>query len=242
METVCGRFDVSQGRTPRNIQAASAIALLLQQAGGRVRQRARAVSSFVEQIVRMMLDLVGLYYTQERVIRVTGPEGKVSWYPVSNRDLFKTKVWVDPITGQEFKEEYIPEMDVIVTAGTDTPTSKAYYSELAMELFRANVIDDIALLDTLQFPRWREILARKKQMEQQQVVQPPGALPGGLPGGVPAGEPGAAPPGGAGPPPELAAMLGAAQAEANPYANIGGTAGDVAQLAKMIRLLQQGGA
>jgi hypothetical protein len=249
METVCGRYDVSQGRTPRNVQAASAIALLLQQAGGRVRQRARAVSSFVEQIVKMMLDLVGEHYTQERVIRVTGPEGQVSWRPVSNRGLFKTKVWVDPMTGQQFAEEYVPEMDVIVTAGTDTPTSRAYYSELAMQLFQSGVIDDIALLDTLQFPRWREILARRKQSAMQQQMQQAGMPPGDVPPELlmaiqaAAAQQGGQSQGGS-IPPELAAMQGAAQMEVNPYAQLGGSGGgsapsDIGQLAQLIEMLQQ---
>lgn len=245
LETICGRYDVSQGRTPRNIQAASAIALLLQQAGGRVRQRARAVTSFLEQLTRKVLDLIGMYYTEERLIRILGADGQVQWEPFSRNNILKTKTWTDPLTGQVYEEEYIPEFDVVVTAGTDTPTSKAYYSEMAMQLFQGGVIDEIALLDTLQFPRWREILARKQQAE---APPPPPPVPGMPPGGLP---PGGLPPGGLPPgvvpgtppvPPELAAMQQAGAVEANPYAQMGGAGNELEQLAKMIRELQlQGG-
>lgn len=204
METVSGRYDVAQGRTPRNVQAASAIALLLQQAGGRVRQRSRAVASFVEQTVAMMVDLAGKYYTEERLIRVIGTNNAVTHEPISRMDFLKTKVWLDPLTGQESLEEYIPEMDVIVRAGIDTPMSKAYYSEMAMQLFSAGVIDEIALLDVLQFPHWRTILARKQGLQQQQQAQ---AAPQAAPTGV--APTGAAPPptGAGGLPPELMAAL-----------------------------------
>ena len=229
METISGRFDVSQGRAPRNVQAASAIALLLQQAGGRVRQRARAVSSFAEQIVRKLVDLVSANYDQERLIRIIGDEGEVSWEHMSGKDLFKTKVWFNPLTGEEVLEEYVPDVDVIVTAGTDTPTSKAYYGELSMQLFQAGVIDEIALLDTLQYPQWREVLARRKAAAQPQQ-----------PAGVPPVEGGPMPP-------ELAAMLGAQQMQADPYAAVGGGGGEPElgeqEMAELMRLLamQEGG-
>lgn len=246
METICGRYDVAQGRTPRNIQAASAIALLLQQSGGRVRQRARAVSSFVEQIIKMVVDLIGMNYTVDRIIRVEGENGAVSWETVSPQDLLRTKTWYDPLTGQQHMETYVPEMDVEVTAGTETPTSRVYYSELAMQLYQQGIIDDEALLDTLQFPRWREILARKKAAAQQAQAAPqssPG-LPGlpGLPGGVL--QPGAAPGSGLGSP-ELAGVAGGEQMAQGAQVPFGGGGGsqnaDLAALAMLINQLQQGG-
>ncbi|MGD9643964.1 MAG: hypothetical protein AB7V08_14690 [Elusimicrobiales bacterium] len=235
MEAVCGRYDVAQGRTPRNIQAASAIALLLQQAGGRVRQRARAVASFVEQLVRMMLDLVGMYYTEERMVRVLGEDNKPVMISVSRDQIVKKREFENPLTGEKTVLEYIPDYDVIVTAGSETPTSKAFYSDLALKLFQLNVIDEVALLDTLQFPRWREILARKQglipspvqQMTQQEAPQ---------------GVEGASPP-------ELQAVEQAAEVEANPFAQIGGAApeeaetpeGEAARLEALMARLREAG-
>lgn len=217
MEAVSGRYDIAQGRSPRNVRAASAIAMLLQQAGGRVRQRARAVASFIEQITHMIIDLVLRHYTEERMIRVVGKDGALSWKYVSRESFLKRKVVVDPLTGEETVEEYTPEFDVIVTSGTDTPVSKAYYTDLAVQLFQLGVIDDIALLEILQFPRWREILARKGRAVPQ---------PGG--GEV---QPTAAP--------EMEAQREAAAMEVNPYANIGGSASsDVGRLIEVLRSLE----
>lgn len=239
METVCGRYDVAQGRTPRNIQAASAIALLLQQAGGRVRQRARAVSSFVEQIVRMMLDLVCMYYTEKRTIRVVGQDGVSSELSVSRGDITKQRTVINPLTGEQYTEEYVPEFDIIVTAGSETPTSKAYYSDLAVKLFQMGVIDEVALLDTLQFPRWREILARKRGGAASQIQQQGGTLPEIPNVPPPEGEPGAVPQA-----PENQAVEQAAGAEANPFAQIGGSApeggGELEQLLSLLAQLQEG--
>ncbi len=230
MEAVCGRYDVAQGRTPRNIQAASAIALLLQQAGGRVRQRARAVASFVEQLVRMMLDLVGMYYTEERMVRILGEDEKPVVITVSRDQIVKRREVVNPLTGERQVLEYIPDYDVIVTAGAETPTSKAYFSDLAVRLYQMGVIDEIALLDTLQFPRWREILARRgvpvEQLKAQQQQQQPEGGPVA---------------------PEQAAVEEAVEIEANPFAEIGGAApeeaeapeGEAARLQALMARLQE---
>lgn len=233
METICGRYDVAQGRTPRNVQAASAIALLLQQSGGRVRQRARAVSSFVEQIIKMAVELIGMNYTVDRIIRVEGEDGKVMNESVSPQELVRTTQWIDPLTGQVSEETYIPEMDIEVVAGTETPTSRVYYSELAMQLFGAGVIDEDALLDTLQFPRWREIVARKRAMRQAQAQAQMGVPPQGGP---------PPPPQGGQIPPELAAMLGGEQTMRGAQAPGGQPSEqELLMLAELIGRLQQSG-
>lgn len=234
METVCGRHDVAQGRTPRNVQAASAIALLLQQAGGRVRQRARAVSNFIAEIVKMMLDLVGMYYTEERVIRVLGEDGNWTTMTVSRNSVMKQRIVTNPLTGEQRVEEYIPDLDIIVTAGSETPTSKAYYSDLALKLFQMGVIDDIALLDTLQFPRWRETLQRMKERAMQLAQAQAGQAP------VP--QTPAAPAEGAPTSPEAAAERRAGAVEANPFAALGaserrGGGSTNEEVAQLMRLL-----
>jgi hypothetical protein len=229
METVTGRFDIAQGRAPRGVRAASAIAMLLNQGAGRVRQRARAISSFVQQLVQMMIYLIGEYYTEERMIRILGKDGSPQWETVSRGDFLKAKTFVNPTTDEEYTEAYIPEFDVRVTAGTDTVTSKAYFSELALQLYQLHVIDEVALLEILEFPRWREVLARKQQAAQPQVGgAPPGAVPGG--GGVP---------------PSLAAQLfggGLSKTpETTPYTYVGGgdvSSGDLEQLRQLIESIR----
>lgn len=232
LETVTGRFDIAQGRAPRGVRAASAIAMLLQQGAGRVRQRARAMASFVQQLVQKMIDLIGMYYTEERLVRVVGSDNTITWDSISRDVLLKRRVYVDPETGEERVEEYIPDFDVRVVAGTDTTASKAYFTELAVQLYQMHVIDEIALLELLEFPRWREVLERKNQAAAQQGAAQRAAAQQALGG--------AAPIGGVGAPPEAQALQGAAAVQANPYGGIGG-GGDLGLLQQLINSLQQGG-
>ena len=139
--------------------------------------------------------------------------------------------------------------------------SKAYYSQMAMQLFTAGVIDDIALLDNIQFPHWREILARKQAAEQQQMAmqqqmaqpqpQPQQAVPAAPP--IPdqqmleqqmleqlmlEQQAGAGMDTGVGGlPPELLAMLGAGAVP--PPVQAGGSPNEIAQLLAMLQALQQ---
>lgn len=180
METVSGRLDISQGRAPRGVRAASAISLLLQQAAGRVRQRSRALAGFEKQIVSLQIMYIGHCYDDERLLRVVGADGMVEWDTFNRSDIVRVMKYTDPETGQQREEEYIPDLDINISVGAETPTSKAYYAEQALQLFQMQVIDDVALLDVLDFPKWRQIHDRmvkvreeqqQAQMQQQQAQQ-----------------------------------------------------------------------
>jgi hypothetical protein len=197
----------------------------------------------------MMLDLASRYYTEERMIRIIGADEEASWQPISREDIMLSRVQINPLTGEETVEKYLPEYDIIVTAGTETPASKAYYGDLAMRLFQLGVIDDVALLDTLQFPGWREILDRMKNnaaalaMARASQAPPPEgrapASPGGSMSRAPVGGGGASP-GAPAPamPPELLALRGAAETEENPYQRIGGAASEEGLSPEVLHLLQ----
>ena len=75
------------------------------------------------------------------------------------------------LDGNQIREEFIPQFDIIVNVGSETPTSKVYYAELATQLYDKGIIDEIALLEVLDFPRWRQALERKKRAEQEAMQQ-----------------------------------------------------------------------
>jgi len=170
MEAVSGRIDITQGRAPRGIRAASAIALLLQQAAGRIRQRSRSVASYVEQVIDLVIMNIGHFYTDERLIRVDGIDDKPKWLTVTKDSFVRYKNYVD-LNGNQIQEEFIPQFDIIVNVGSETPTSKVYYAELATQLYDRGIIDEIALLEVLDFPRWRQALERRKKAEQEAMQQ-----------------------------------------------------------------------
>lgn len=72
LETIVGRFDVSQGRTPGGITAFKAIAELSARAQVRLRIKEMALNSLYEDTGNYINRLIALYYTEKRQYRIMG--------------------------------------------------------------------------------------------------------------------------------------------------------------------------
>jgi len=187
METISGRFDITQGRAPRGVRAGYAIALLQQAAGGRTKDKADVLNDFISQILKLTLEYIKEFYTEARIYRILGQNNEIIGEGVfRNAQLLK----IDESTG----EEYIPDFDVEVSVGINTPISKAYIADLAVQLYGMQVIDRQAVLEAVDFPNWRNILARVegKQAPGQASEQVPPELAAALQGaGMPQSRPAA---------------------------------------------------
>lgn len=165
METISGRFDITQGRAPRGVRAGYAIALLQQAAGGRTKDKADVLNDFIAQILRLTIEYIKEFYTEARVYRILGRNNEIIEEGVfRNTQLLK----IDETTG----EEYIPDFDVEVSVGINTPISKAYIADLAVQLYNMQVIDRQAVLEAVDFPNWRNILARVEGKQAPEQVPP----------------------------------------------------------------------
>jgi hypothetical protein len=161
-ETVTGIHDVSQGRRPQGITAAAAIAELQEAGQARIRLKSRGLEKTVKNLGEMIKSRIMQFYTEERVIRIIGPDKKVEFMPFDAR----------LIQG---------DFDVMVEAGSSLPVSKAGRYNQATELRKMNVIDDEAYLEAIDWPGRDKILQRMGKL-----VQPgPGASAGPAPGGAP---------------------------------------------------------
>ena len=75
METIIGRFDISQGRTPGDVTAYKAIAELSARAQVRLRIKEMAITSSYEEGGTYTNRLIEQYYTENRKYRILGEEG-----------------------------------------------------------------------------------------------------------------------------------------------------------------------
>jgi hypothetical protein len=145
------------------------------------------------------------FYREPRVARITGKKGQWPDYfeffieeaPGENGD----KQYIFNKKNYEFNPEqnrYVSEpnfqqigptkglMDIKIMSGTAMPYSKTTRSNIAFKLFDSGVIDDEALLDTLEWPDAEQILNRKR--EAQAALPPPesgGPTPAPQPQGAP---------------------------------------------------------
>ncbi len=76
METIAGRFDISQGRTPGSVVAFRALDLLAARAQVRLRSAEKAMASSFEDCGNYINHLIDGHYTESRAYRILGDESE----------------------------------------------------------------------------------------------------------------------------------------------------------------------
>lgn len=171
METIVGRFDISQGRTPGSVTAFRALDLLNQRAQVRLRSAETDITTAYEDCGRYINQLVVENYTEGRVYRILGDDDgagpqfdtfdladiqKVHVFEGVPADLLAQynlppgttvipfRGWTPPegmIEGQDY-EVYSPDFDVECRTTTGLPSDRIFYMEVAKELLALGKIDD----------------------------------------------------------------------------------------------------
>ena len=259
METIIGRFDISQGRTPSSITAFRALDLLAARAQVRLRSAETAMVTGHEDCGNYINNLIYKCYTDQRKYRILGddvgqkeqvyfnpdtgeeqpysPGGapgpewemqqrtkapqykdfdanehkKVYLYDTDSvvpYNDFKQKMnefqeripGIDGIyqEGEQY-EVYCPQFDVISRVSTSLPTDRAFYMEMAKELYAGGAIDGEVFWYVIQngkFPPYEEMIVQEqeKKAQQQQMMQMQAMMQAGQ-GQIPGGQQQALPPG-----------------------------------------------
>lgn len=78
-ETVVGRFDISQGRTPSSVTAFRALDLLNTRAQVRLRSKEESIASAYEEVGMNINRLIDMYYDRARSYRIIGDQDTRKW-------------------------------------------------------------------------------------------------------------------------------------------------------------------
>ena len=194
METIIGRFDISQGRTPGNVTAFKAIAELSARAQVRLRSKEMTITSGYEEASQYVNRLIAENYTERRQYRimgkVTNDEGKesagYSYGTYRQEDMLKVydqeSGTVTPYNqipdpeaiNPETQEVYFPDFDTFCKTSSVQPSDRFYNIEIAKELLGMGVIDVaifLTVMETGKFPPMEEIQKLNEQKAQQLVQQ-----------------------------------------------------------------------
>lgn len=206
-ETLVGRFDISQGRTPGSVTAFRALDLLSSRAQIRLRSKEKAMTMAYEDVGNYINHLIVKFYTDRRAYRVLGDDAADTVYEIFDPIRFK-KVFIfdlgdslplsdfqsggwetalDMIEGEDY-EIYCPEFDTQCRVTSSLPTDRVFYMDMAKELFMGQLIDMETfwyVLDNGKFPPYKELIEQiqenAEQMQQAQQAQQ-GGQPGAQPG------------------------------------------------------------
>ena len=149
--------DVDRGDAPTGIVAASAIQMLQERAAVLIRAKIRAVDSLVRNRGRCFISFLQNFHVDEEIVNVSGT-------PVPMRGI--------DFVGGEFA--------YIVESGSTVIKTEAEERQQAVDLFGLGAIDQRALLETVKFPNWRDIIERMNQagpLEQAMQIMVDAGLP-----------------------------------------------------------------
>jgi len=158
MDQISGIGDVTQGQTPTNVQAYSAMALLAEQDERRIGPVLKDIRQNVGDLVLLTLNLIRMYWPDGKRLAVSGPDGAMEEF-VYSRAVLPDEFYID------------------VSKNAPLPTSPAAESQKIFDIFNAAISAGQPLppewlkesLDAgrpLPFPkREAEVQARKAEME-----------------------------------------------------------------------------
>jgi hypothetical protein len=191
-ESISGISEITQGRKPTGVTAASAIENIQEASQTRIRMKERNLEVSLQQMGMQIMALMMQFYREPRVVRITNKhdawpqyfeffieEPEQGSYIVNQKNyLFdqNRKQYV-PATNYDSSGPTKGTMDVKVMGGTSMPWSKATRTNIAFRLYDLKAIDAKELLETLEWPDAEAVTQRLNEQNQQPEGAPQGMPP-----------------------------------------------------------------
>lgn len=140
--------DADRGVVPSGVTAASAIVALQERNQVLMQAKTAAIDRMVEERARWAIGLWQNFGTEEETATVNGDD--IAYRPVD-------------LVGRRF--------NFVVESGSSTPRTSLQVQEQAVNLATAGFIDRRALLETLNFPGWKEIIERMGETQLDSALQ-----------------------------------------------------------------------
>jgi hypothetical protein len=119
---ISGQHEVTHGQMPPGVTAATAISFLQERDESKLSPTFDSLEEGIEKIAQLSLSYVNQFWTTERMVRVTGPEGSFDSLALKGSDLDNN-------------------LDIRVEAGSALPVSKAAKQALIMDMMKMGFID-----------------------------------------------------------------------------------------------------
>lgn len=168
VDAVSGIQDVTQGRKPKGIEAASAINELQEAAQTRLRLKVRNMEGSLRQLGALAIPLVQQNYKEERVIRLVGGDPKNPDFVIINQQIVDKSG-----TAIRINDVSVGEYDIEIGVGSTLPINKTNLFKEMVDLYKLGAVDAQAVLETssLSVPQQMKILQRMAQQQQMMAQE-----------------------------------------------------------------------
>lgn len=165
MEAISGLSAISRGGAPQGRNAQSVVDAMQEAAFVRIRMALRNLERFLRRVGMKTASLITENYTVPRMIAYVGPDGEQSMTNLSTEHFY-----VPGISGS-MPMRFRLNVDV----GSQTQTSRQARESKAITLFGLGAIDQLALLEAVDWPNRTAIFERISKLKAAGAFEPPGA-------------------------------------------------------------------
>ncbi len=144
LKEVTGSRDVSQGGYSSGVTAASAISILREAGAKSSRDGIEETFRAYVKIIALVIELIRQFYSEKRIFRIVGEDGKAEYLDFCGRDL----------TEDDGRRPYF---DIEVNATKKSPSEAAQKNQFAKELYesgafkRENATETLMMLELMDF-------------------------------------------------------------------------------------------
>lgn len=149
-----GQHEVSNGSTPPGVTAATAISFLQEQDESLIATSYTSIEEAIEKIASQSLSYVGMYWDEDRTVKIVGLEGSFDVQTFKSADLRGNT-------------------DIRVESGSALPTSRAAKQAFIMDLMKMGFIDPNEGLEIMEIGGLQSVYERiqidKRQAQRENL-------------------------------------------------------------------------
>ncbi len=167
IDELSGMVDVMKGMRTGQVESGVAIESLQLMAQSLIRLKARALESLMKRIGQKLISRIFQFYTSDRILNMIGTDDKFRQFGFVRSELVKRH------SGRE--EDAFKDFQFMVVPGSSLAMSKMQKVMMATQLFQMGLIDELELLQTMDYPNAERVAAkavkRRQEMMQMQGQQ-----------------------------------------------------------------------
>lgn len=154
MNDISGQHEVTQGQAPPGVTAATAISYLQERDESKLSPTFDSLEEGLEKVARLTLNYVKDFWDDERLVKVTGPDGSFDAMAFKGSDLRDNT-------------------DIRIEGGSSLPVSKAAKQALIMDMMKMGFIDPQTGLEVMDMggvnKLYEQVQVDKRQIQRENL-------------------------------------------------------------------------